>query len=271
MYNHVNGLMQDCSISITNALAILQSALNHRYLEWVNSSCSVFITISFQECPSIGRGAAIKAVFNPCPGKEHFLTLLFTNDHDPFLDYNRPLAAGFLAIYDTQKCEYYLIARDQWVAADVLVHSRDGAFLFVRCDTECRIQMLDAESLEVKASVSHDATSFLPTFESYQFWYPFFPMMSADSLSIAVLDRNRSGNSILDAEENVTVSVYPIPFKLTRGLSLKDVCRRHIRALVPDDRHVELLPLPRPLYKYLLWQNQGASGDWNKPGVLYQF
>ena len=219
----------------------------------------------------MGRCAAIKAVFNPCPGKEHFLTLLFTEDHDPFQDYNRPLAAGFLAIYDTQNCEYHLIARDQWVAADVLVHSRDGAFLFVRCDTDRRMQMLDADSLEVKASVSHDATSFLPTSESHQFWYPFFPMMSADSLSIAILDQNRACNCNPDAEENVTVSVYPIPLKLIRGLSLKDACRRHIRALVPDDRHIELLPLQKPLHKYLLWQNQKASDHWNKSGFLYEW
>ena len=224
-----------------------------------------FSYIYFQEYPSVGTATAINAVFNPCPGKDHLLTLALTEElRNHFI---RPcyFRKGFLAIYDTRACQYAFVARKKYVTTNILIYSRDGALLFVLSEPKHRnhrIELLDSESLDVLACVAHEVGSFLPVLcESYRLLYPVFPLLTADNSRFVVLSGTSHPNTSFEREERLTVSVYSIPLFLQRQ-SLLDACRRYIRALVPDDKHVELLPLPRPLHKYLLWQSQRTIDNW---------
>ena len=226
--------------------------------------------IIFQEYPDVGNAAAIKAIFNPCPGKDHLLTIILM--YQPYLYFLnlRPFWQGFMAIYDTHKCDYILIAPERIVTTDILAHSRDGALLFVhsRIVPDRCIELLNSETLEVQATIPHDVRIFLEVYyESYKYIYPFFPMMAADNSRVAVLNRTKNRKKEPGADKHITVSVYHIP-RFTRRLNLMESCRRYIRGLVPEDKHVALLPLPRPLQRYLLWQCQRASDNWIKYIVL---
>ena len=228
--------------------------------------------IIFQEYPAVGNAAAITAIFNPCPGKDHLLTIILM--YQPYLYFLnlRPFWQGFMAIYDTHKCDCILIAPERIVTTDVLAHSRDGALLFVhsRIVPDRCIELLNSETLEVQATIPHDVRTFLEVYyESYKYIYPFFPMMAADDSRVAVLNRTKNRKKEPGADKHLTVSVYHIP-RFTRRLNLMESCRRYIRALVPEDKHVALLPLPRPLQRYLLWQSQRASDDWIKWIALMQ-
>ena len=174
---------------------------------------------------------------------------------------------GFLAIYDTRTCQYVFVAREKYVTTSTLIYSRDGALLFVLSDPNHRIELLDSESLDVLACVAREVGSFLPVlYESYRLLYPFFPLLTADNSRFGVLS-GTSHHTSFEREERLAVSVYSIPLFLQRQ-SLMDTCRRYIRALVPDDRQVELLPLPRPLHRYLLWQSQRNIDDWSHITVI---
>ena len=208
-----------------------------------------------QECPPVDGAAAVKGVFNPCPGKDHLLTLLFTENPDHYFLNFLPFPPCFLAVYDTVACQYILTARDKCVASNIIGHTRDGALLFVRSYVNHRIELLNSESLEVHVSVAHDVGFLRANCWYYRLLCPFFPMMTADNSMFAVLNATGHRSKDLGPGEPLTVSVYSIPLLLQK-LSLKDVCRRHIRALVPCNEHVQLLNLPKHLHEYLLWHHQ---------------